>query len=172
PNEDGTAYGDAALLAAAHLKAMEQKDPEHTPVSKIVVLLTDGENNCGRYLPLQAAAMARQWGIRIYTISIQAAPQPVKVDVEGETQLLPPAHSASDDLLRQMAEMTGGIFRTAYDFDSLQAVYREIDRLEKSRMKAITYTDYQEAFSPFVLAGIVLLFLQQIMNTFIFRVVP
>ena len=76
PNEDGTAYGDATALAAAHLKTYEtmQNQGKRSSVipdikSKIIVLLTDGENNCGNHLPIQSAAMAREWGIRVYTIN-------------------------------------------------------------------------------------------------------
>ena len=72
PNEDGTAYGDATALAAARLK--DQEDAESALKSKVILLLTDGENNCGEQMPLYAAAMAKQWGIKIYTISIQDVP--------------------------------------------------------------------------------------------------
>ena len=172
PNEDGTAYGDAAALAAARLKYLETKDADDNITSKIIVLLTDGENNCGTHLPLQAAAMAKKWGIRIYTISIQNPPEPKLVKSEKGEFLAPPERSQSDELLFQMTEMTNNIFRTAYDFDSLQAVYKEIDSLEKTRMKAVNYTDWDEAFAPFALAGIFLLLIQNILNATIFRMAP
>lgn len=172
PNEDGTAYGDAAALAAARLKSLESRDAEDEPDSKIIVLLTDGENNCGNHLPLQSAALAQQWGIRIYTISIQNPPEPKKIKTEQGDFIAPREYSASDEMLRKMGEMTGGLFRTAYDFDSLQAVYKEIDQLEKTRMKAVNFTDYSEAFAPFALLGIALLLLQNILTATIFRIVP
>ena len=173
PNEDGTAYGDAAALAAARLKYLETKDAKDDIKSKIIVLLTDGENNCGTHLPLQAAAMAKTWGIRIYTISIQNPPETkVLTDAKKNTFLTPPERSQSDKMLFKMAEMTGGIFRTAYDFDSLQAVYKKIDSLEKTKMKAVNYTDRTEAFIPFALAGIFLILIQNILNATIFRMAP
>ena len=70
PNEDGTAYGDATALAAARLRSLEGQDDDIK--SKVIVLLTDGENNCGEHLPLQAAGLAKKWGIRVYTISIKS----------------------------------------------------------------------------------------------------
>jgi Ca-activated chloride channel family protein len=172
PNEDGTAYGDAAALAAARLKDLETRDAEDNVASKIIVLLTDGENNCGMHLPLQAAAMAKEWGIRIYTISIQNPPESNIVRSEKGEFLTPEERSPSDKVLSQMAEMTGGIFRTAYDFDSLQAVYSKIDSLEKSKMKAVNYIDKEEAFPLFAFAGLLLLFIQNLLTATIFRIAP
>jgi len=172
PNEDGTAYGDAAALAAARLKDLETNDAEDNVVSKIIVLLTDGENNCGMHLPLQAAAMAKEWGIRIYTISIQNQPESKFLKSEKGEFLAPQERSASDKVLHEMAEMTGGIFRTAYDFDSLQAVYSKIDSLEKSKMKAVNYIDKDESFTIFALVGILLLSIQNLLTATIFRIAP
>ena len=172
PNEDGTAYGDAAALAAARLKDLETNDAEDDVTSKIIVLLTDGENNCGMHLPLQAAALAKQWGIRIYTISLQNPPEADVVKTEDGEFLTSQERSSSDKILSEMAETTGGIFRTAYDFDSLQAVYKKIDSLEKSKMKAVNYIDKEERFAIFALAGILLLLIQSILTTTIFRMAP
>ncbi|MEM1293980.1 MAG: BatA domain-containing protein [Verrucomicrobiota bacterium] len=165
PNEDGTAYGDATALAAARLARLEerlQKGDKYAPAkepiaSKIIVLLTDGENNCGRMLPLQAAALAKEWGIKIYTISLTDPPksQFVKVDTE-ETIEAARVRSAAERGLEKMAEMTGGIFRTAYDYDTLQAVYEEIDNLERSKMRSTLKTVPQERFQIFALMALLL----------------
>ena len=171
PNEDGTAYGDAVALAAAGLKSLESRDTEDDIKTKIIVLLTDGENNCGTHLPLQAAALAKEWGIRIYAISIQSEPEE-NMTKNANGALVPQEHLGSDKVLFEMADMTGGVFRTAYDFDSLQAVYKEIDSLEKSRMKAVNYTDWSEAFMPFALLAIMLLFIQNLLTATIFRIAP
>ncbi|MDP7130048.1 MAG: VWA domain-containing protein, partial [Planctomycetota bacterium] len=90
PNEDGTAYGDAVTLAAARLRKLDDLQNRNIPgadvKSRVIVLLTDGENNCGRHLPLEATALARQWDIRIYVISL-AGPIPgltsAEIDAEG-----------------------------------------------------------------------------------------
>ncbi len=172
PNEDGTAYGDAAALAAAHLKALESNPRNPEFKSKVVVLLTDGENNCGQHLPLQAAALAAQWGIRIYTISLQDPPRVPVAAGTGTGAAAPPEETTSDEVLAQMARMTGGIFRTAHDFDSLQAVYGEIDELETTALKAVDYAHFGEAYAPFALAALVFLFLEALLTATVFRVAP
>ena len=170
PNEDGTAYGDATALAAARLKSLENKDDDIK--SKVIVLLTDGENNCGQYLPLQAANMAKEWGIKVYTISIKSGERVgVKKTDKGEF-LVPDEPTASDMILSKMAEDTGGIYRQAYDYDSLKAVYKEINTLEKTKMKAVNYADYQEAFAGFVIASMIFLLLQHLCNSTFLRVAP
>ena len=172
PNEDGTAYGDATALAAARLDMQENADDDDSIKSKIIILLTDGENNCGTYLPLQAAAMAKEWGIKIYTISIQNEPQIEKTKTDKGEFLLPAEPSVSDQLLEKMASSTGGIFRRAYDFDSLQAVYKEINNLEKTKMKAVNYADYEPAFKWFVLGAMILLLIKYLLSATILRVAP
>ena len=74
PNEDGTAFADAIALASARLADME-KNPENDIASKVIILLTDGENNSGKYLPLEAARIAQNLGIKVYTISIESKPK-------------------------------------------------------------------------------------------------
>lgn len=172
PNEDGTAYGDATALAAARLDMQENDEDDDSIKSKIIILLTDGENNCGTYLPLQAAAMAKEWGIKIYTISIQNEPQVEKKKTDKGEFLLPSDPSVSDQMLEKMASSTGGIFRRAYDFDSLQAVYKEINNLEKTKMKAVNYADYEPAFMWFVWCAMGLLLVKYLLSATILRVAP
>ena len=176
PNEDGTAYGDAAALAAAHLKTYEdrQNEADHETVmpdikSKIIVLLTDGENNCGAHLPLQAAAMAREWGVRVYTINFGDQPELPKgsEDIEAADLM-----SATEKTLREMAQITGGIYRQATDGDSLRAVYAEIDQLEKSDLKPVAFTQKQESFTPFALAAFCCLTGTILLNATVLRRVP
>jgi Ca-activated chloride channel family protein len=172
PNEDGTAYGDAVALACAKLATMSERGKRGDIRSKVVVLLTDGENNCGKHLPLQAAALAKKWKIKTYTISIQEREPPTVVETGSGEFLEPKPPTESDRILKKMAETTGGIFRKAYDFDSLKAVYHEIDSLEKSRMKAVSYKDYGEAFASFALAALALLLLGHLLRTTWLRVAP
>ncbi len=170
PNEDGTAYGDATALAAAQLKA--QEDHDGALKSKIILLLTDGENNCGEQMPLQAAAMAREWGIRIYTISLQETSRPAVIKTDNGTFLKPTPPSESDQVLEKMATATGGIFRTAHDMDSLQAVYREINELEKTKVEEVGFLDRDEAFAPFALVALGLLLLRYVLSSTLLRISP
>lgn len=170
PNEDGTAYGDATALAAAHLKS--QEDGEGAMKSKVILLLTDGENNCGEQMPLQAAAMAKEWGIRIYTISLQEQSRPTVIKTDSGTFLKPRAPSESDQILEKMATVTGGIFRTAHDMNSLQAVYKEINELEKTEVEEVDFIDRGEAFAPFALAALILLLLRYVLSSTLLRISP
>ncbi|MGC6455227.1 MAG: VWA domain-containing protein [Coraliomargaritaceae bacterium] len=132
PNEDGTAYGDALALAAARLHKMEelnQKRKEEASIqSRVIILLTDGENNSGAHLPIEAAGLAKKWDCRIYTISLGDKAQ------KYDENLSDSALSASEQILSYISEQTGGVFRKAHDYKSLFSVYREIDRLETSKI--------------------------------------
>jgi Ca-activated chloride channel homolog len=179
PNEDGTAYGDATALAAAHLKMFEERQAAGRGSStmpdiksKIIVLLTDGENNCGKHLPLQAAGMAREWGIRVYTISFGDKPQVRQVETSNGRMAVPDEMSATEKVLRQMADSTGGIFRRAADMDSLRAVYAEIDRLEKTELKPLAYTRKDEAFGWFLLLALGFLCADVWIRSLMIRMVP
>jgi Ca-activated chloride channel family protein len=170
PNEDGTAYGDATALAAAQLKYQEERGGSMK--SKVILLLTDGENNCGEQMPLQAAAMAKEWGIRIYTISLQETESPRVVQTDQGKFLQPQWMSESDRILEKMATSTGGVFRTAHDFDSLASVYQEINELEKTKVEEVSYVEYDEAFTPFALVALALLFLRYLLTATVLRIAP
>jgi Ca-activated chloride channel homolog len=177
PNEDGTAYGDATVLAAARLKKLEEMSARSgrgdlDVASKIIVLLTDGENNCGRHLPMEAAALAREWGIRIYTISMGEKPRAQLAGTVAPSPLVSPEQDEAEDTLRLMAELTGGIHRTADDLDSLQAVYREIDRLETSRLRPVLFEERRELFWMFATASIALVVLDVAARNTLLRTVP
>jgi len=181
PNEDGTAYGDATALAAARLARLEETLPEAnggkavagTIKSKLIILLTDGENNCGRMLPLQAAALAKEWGIRIYTISLTDPPKNQFVRVEGDESIeVARARSAAEQVLEEMASSTGGIFRRAHDFDTLKAVYREIDGLERTELRSALRRVPEEKFAWFVAAALVFLAIELILRSTWLRRIP
>ena len=177
PNEDGTAYGDATALAAANLKAQEEREHRQRGSvgrmkSKVILLLTDGENNCGLQMPLQAAAHAKEWGIRIYTISLQEKPRSRVITTKTGTFIKPQQLKESDRVLEKMAKSTGGIFRTAHDFDSLASVYKEINELEKTKLEEVEFKQYDEAFTPFALLALGLLFLRYLLTATILRISP
>lgn len=151
--EDGTAIGSAIASAANRLK--EQKESK----SKIIVLLTDGDNNAGKVTPVTAAEAARALGIKIYTIvagSRGYAPVPVP-DVLGRTvyrQVLVEVDEAS---MRQIAKIGGGQFFRATDSRSLQQIFEEIDKLEKSKIEMSESRHVRDLFPWALAAGGVLL---------------
>jgi Ca-activated chloride channel family protein len=164
---DGTAIGDAIALGAARLKTAEEEMEFAGKMgdvfqikSKILILLTDGEQNAGTRSPEQAAALAEEWGIKIYAIGIVP-------DVGGGSYT-----TGSSELLERVAESTGGIFRVANDAHSLRAVYREIDRLEKTEIESMRYLTYQEYFLPFAVAALILLVLELGLSRTVLRRLP
>lgn len=161
--EDGTGFGDAAALAAAQLSeygriyALEQDVK-----SKIMILLTDGENNTGQYSPMAAAAMAKEWGVKIYTISLGRRSNKNSYDA-GKLRMKD-VMSNADWVLQAMSDATGGIFQRAHDYDSLMKVYAEIDKLETSRLHELKYEDHEPVFHWFVLLALCAMMLASILN--------
>jgi len=179
PNEDGTAFGDALALAAARLQTAEERygtgndqKASYSVKSKVVILLTDGNNNCGRHLPMEGAALAEHWGIRVHTIAITDPPEMKTIQtpegpVEIETEPL-----VQERILRKIAETTGGIYRRATDEASLRDVYDEINAMEKGEIETMRYHTYTDLFQPFAIAGLLLLVLHALLSTTWLRRIP
>jgi Ca-activated chloride channel family protein len=179
--EDGTAIGDAIALAAARLKTAEEDyarfagegdTKDYTITSKIIILLTDGQNNFGRWTPEEAAKLAAQWGIKIYTIGVGDAEGVTSVRTLLGTFKVPTGARVDMRPLRTVAETTGGIFRMADSDEALREVYAEIDRLEKSEVESVRYVDYREMFVPFALAALLLVVLEAIVSSTALRRIP
>jgi Ca-activated chloride channel family protein len=181
--EDGTGIGDALALAAARLqKAAEtirqqsriadKNEPAYEIKSKIIILLTDGEQNAGKRTPREAAELAKTWGIKIYTIGIGGQEGLIQVPTLFGTQVMQRGPGVDKQTLSSLAQTTGGIFRMAEDGDALRAVYGEIDALEKSEIESIRLVDYKEGFTPFALTGLILLALEILLRTTYFRRIP
>jgi len=173
PNEDGTAYGDALFLACARLRQMDdwKQNARNSPDpirSKVIVLFTDGENNCGLHLPMEAAALAKKWGIRIYCIKMSDS------DGRAPTKTAPTGVQLNDAerMLQAISGETGGEFWKIHDEKQLAEVYENIDRLEKSRIKNTTVfrTEHALLFPWFVLPALLLLAAGQILESTILRV--
>jgi Ca-activated chloride channel family protein len=167
---DGTAIGEAVSLAAARLKTAEdelqgaEKDSKYRIKSKLIILLTDGENNAGERTPEQATELAREWGIKIYTIGIgDSGRSTYSSRVTGSTRF---------SMLHDMAARTGGIFRPADSETSLRAVYEEIDSLERSEFQSLQYLSYRELFPPFALGALALLVLEMVLSGTFLRKLP
>jgi len=173
-NEDGTAIGDAVALAAARLKTAEetiQDKDDYTIKSKIIILLTDGENNMGSRTPEQAAKLAKKWGIKIYAIGV-GGEDTVQIQTFFGTRTMKTGSGVDQNTLQQIADLTGGRFWLAKDGDALQQVYEEIDTLEKSEVESVRYIDYKEQFHSFALAGLFLLLVELILRATWFRRLP
>lgn len=177
--ENRTAVGDAIALAAARLQTAEETLARQTGAaaasykikSKVIILLTDGQNNTGRQTPEEAAALAKQWGIKLYTVGV-GGDDVVKVQTLLGTRMVRTGEGVDRDTLAKLAESTGGVFRMAEDAASLRAVYQEIDKLEKSEVESIRYIDYKEYFAHFGLVGFALLVLEIVLSCTVLRRLP
>jgi Ca-activated chloride channel family protein len=180
-SEDGTNIGDALALAAARLQTAEEtlarqnrKDANAYKIkSKVIILLTDGENNCGKRSIAEAAELAAKWNIKVYAIGVSGGTGANVINtLLGQFRVA--ANSAPFDTrpLQELADKTGGLFRLATDSESLVAIYREIDQLERSEVESIRFVDYKELFLPFAAAALVLLALQQLLTATVFRRIP
>ena len=162
----GTAIGVALANAVGRLKDSAAK-------SRVVIFLTDGENNSGTIDPQTAIEMARDLGIKAYSIGMGRDGQaqlPVYLDNGrgGKVKRYRPIHSAiNDELLGRMASETGGKYYRAIDGKALENVFKDIDRLEKTKVEVNEFTRYSELYPPYLEAGLVLL----IISSFIGRTV-
>ncbi len=154
--EDGTAIGDAISLAVDKLSTLEKRQ-ESEIKSKIVILLTDGENTAGEIDPMQAAELASTLGIKIYTIGVGTkgrAPIPVRRSASGQILVQYEFVNIDEKTLRTIAETTGGQYFRATDTTSLESIYEEIDQLEKTKVETQQFVDYKElAIQSFRLSG-------------------
>lgn len=164
--EDGTAIGDGLGIGIARLRSS-------TARSKIVILLTDGVDQGGRISPLEAKLMAKQYGIRVYTIGVGTegyAPFPVQRNGKVVTEMQ--KVTIDEKLLRAIASETGGLYFRARDTESLQAIYGEIDKLEKTKIEVTSLKRFTEKFHPFALAAATFLLLELILRFTVFRKFP
>lgn len=162
--EDGTAIGMGLATAVNHLKDSQAK-------SKVVILLTDGVNTTGSIPPLTAAEIAKQFGIRVYTVGVGTmgyAPYPVQTPFGGiEYQRVPV--QIDEKTLSQIASSTGGKYFRATDNDKLKEIYDQIDKLEKAKINVTQYHKKSEEFLPFACIAILLLFVEFFLKNTIFK---
>ncbi len=167
--EDGTAIGDGLATAVSRLK------DDRTAKSKVIILLTDGVNNMGSVPPLTAAEIAKVFGIRVYTIgvgTIGKAMTPDAILPNGQYHYSLQDVEIDEDLLRQIALMTGGKYFRATDNRGLAKIYSEIDRMEKSKITEKDYTEKSEEFLPFAIAASILILLELTLKNTILKTVP
>lgn len=168
--EDGTAIGNGLATAVARLKDSEA-------ISRVVILLTDGENNRGEVAPVTAAEIAKTFGIRVYTIgvgSIGTAPYPVQVQTPFgvQTQLRDMEVKIDEKTLQEIADITDGRYFRATSNTKLEEIYKEIDALEKSKIEVREFSRKSEEFLPFALLGVAFLILSLVLRATVFRSIP
>lgn len=144
-SEDGTAVGEGLALAVERLRHQQVR-------SKVAILLTDGVSNAGDISPLQAAELAQQYGIKVYTIGAGRtgwAPVPVRLS-NGTIALRRAFVEMDEETLKEIAEHTGGRYFHAADADALTDVIAEIDQLERSEIVEVRYLEYEQHYAGFV----------------------
>ena len=165
--EDGTAIGSAIASSVDHLR-------KSTAKSRIIIMLTDGVNNAGAVNPLTAAEAAKALGIKVYTIgagTLGEAPVPVR-DAFGRTHLQTMKVEIDEEMLRTVANATGGQSFRATDTDSLEKIYESINKLETTTRKLKKYQQYEELYLWFLVPGLGLLLLELVLIQTRFRRLP
>lgn len=165
--EDGTAIGNGLATAINRLRESDAK-------SKVIILLTDGVNNRGEITPLTAAEIAKAQGIRVYTIGVGTmgmAPYPA-IDMFGQLTFVNQKVEIDEKTLTAMAEMTGGKYFRATDKAKLQAIYDEINQLEKSKVEVTEHVSYHELFLEWVLAALGLLLAEFLLSNLVLKRIP
>lgn len=161
--EDGTAIGNG--LATAVARMMDSDAP-----SRVVILLTDGVNNSGEIAPETAADIAATYNVRVYTIGVGAngeAPYPVMTPWGVEVRRVPV--EIDEDLLRRIAETTGGQYFRATDNTKLSEIYSQINKMEKVRTTIDSFPVYKELYGGYAFAALVCLLLMLALELFIRR---
>ena len=173
--EDGTAIGSAIASAANRLKDKEAK-------TKLIVLLTEGQSNCGKVMPFTAAEAAKALGIRIYTIGVGSAgeaPFPVMdrsgrpvTDAFGRKTYQNIPCDIDEKSLEKIASTTNGRFFRATDTRALIAIFSEIDKLEKSKVEVQKIANYRDLFPWFLMAGLACLGAEILLSQTLWRRLP
>ncbi len=165
--KDGTAIGMAIATGVNRLRESGSK-------SRVLILLTDGRNNAGTIDPITAAKLAKAVGVRIHTIGAGSqgeAPYPVDDPVFGKRYVMLPA-DVDEGTLKEIADITGGRYFRATDAGALEAIYREIDSMEKTRVETRSYVDYSEFGGILLLPAVILLLLEVILRAGPLRKLP
>ena len=166
--EDGTAIGMGLASAVNRLKDSEAK-------SKVIILLTDGVNNSGYIKPLTAAEIAQKLDTKVYTIGVGSVGQalsPISRRSDGRYVFGMAKVEIDEGLLNQISEMTGGRYYRATNEQNLEAIYAEIDRLEKTEMDITTFKRYSEEYGRFLFLGLIFLLSEVILRHTLFKTLP
>jgi len=165
--EDGTALGMALATSVNRIRHSKSK-------TKIIILLTDGINNRGEIDPRDAAKIARDFNVKVYTIGVGTrgkAPYPV-MDENGRTRYIMVDVQIDEELLKEIANDTGGLYFRATDKEQLQQIFTEIDRWEKTEITTKRYYNARDIYIYFLIAGLVILFLAEWAKRTVLRTLP
>ena len=163
---DGTAIGMGLAIAVSGMKDSKEK-------SKVVILLTDGSNNMGDISPMTSAQIAKSLGIRVYTIGVgtnKVAPYPMPV--AGGVQYVNIPVEIDSKTLSDIAATTDGNFYRATSTKELKQIYKDIDKLEKTKMDVKKFSKHYEAYQPFAIAAFLVLLLEILLRTVVLRRIP
>ena len=163
--EDGTAIGMGLATSVNRLKESKAK-------SKVIILLTDGVNNSGFIDPSTAADLAANFEIKTYTIGLGTngnARAPVALNPNGSFRFGMTKVEIDEELLKNVANKTGGLYFRATDNKKLEEIYNEINKLEKTEVEEIKYSDSEEKYRLLIIAAIGLIFVELILKYIVFR---
>lgn len=166
--QGGTAIGMGLATAVNRLRNSDAK-------SKVIILLTDGDNNAGSIAPITAAEIAREYGIRVYTIGVGSmgkALSPLYLYPDGSYKYEYVDVKIDEETMQEIADITGGEYFRATDGRTLANIYKEIDILEKTKINVTEYSRKSEEFFWFALIGTALLLLEFLLKNTIFRTLP
>ncbi len=160
---DGTAIGDGLATSVDKLRNSKAK-------SKVIILMTDGENNCGKISPLTALEIAKVYKLKVYTIGVGTEGQaliPMQTPMGTIKQMMPV--NIDEPLLKQIAAQTGGKYFRATNNNSLKTIYDEIDRMEKTSIEVTSFKRYAELFFPFAMLAAIFLSLELLLRYTVFK---
>jgi Ca-activated chloride channel family protein len=163
---DGTAIGEGLATAVNRIRNSKAK-------SKVIILLTDGVNNMGSIAPVTAGEIAKTFGIRVYTIGIGTqgvAPYPVKTPFGIQYQNM--EVQIDEDILKQIAQETGGKYFRATSTSKLKEIYSDIDQLEKTKIDVTEFRHKSEEFYPLIILAALLLGLEMILRYTLLKSLP
>lgn len=165
--DDGTAIGNGLATALNRLRESGAK-------SKVVVLLTDGVNNRGQISPTMAAEIARDMGVKVYTIGVGTMGKALMpaIDMFGNSTFVMADVEIDEQLLRTIAQTTGGEYFRAVDNKALGEIYAHINELEKSEVQITTYTSYEELYHFWLLLALLLLALEFVVERVVLNRIP
>ena len=163
--ENGTAIGMGLATSVNRLKDSQAE-------SKVVILMTDGVNNAGFIDPKIASELAREYGVKVYTIGVGSngtALSPVAILPNGNFQYGRVPVEIDEELMKNIADVTGGKYFRATDNESLEEIYEEIDALEKTEIEEFKFYNYEEKYRPFIILAGLLLILEILLRFTLFR---
>lgn len=164
-NQDGTAIGMGISVALNRLK-------KSTAESKVVVLLTDGVNNAGSIDPLTAARLAREMGVRIYTIGVGTDETIIPVYFLGQLRYQRYSGGLDEELLQEIAGITEGKYYRARDPKALESIFKEINQLEKTSFERDHFQQYRELAFPFIITGLILILIGLFLDKYYYLRIP